>query len=519
MKLERQQKWLIGALGALLFVLFAIIPSAGVPFFASPDETMYARTAVQLAEQGRASFDEPFAKTFSWLHPRSWVSQGAKIVPVGFLGWPWTIQSLAKVGGIASLPWAGSLLLLSAMWPLFQLLRRYGFWPAWIGTLMVGTFPSIILYANRGVFPNGPVLALAIWVAWLLQRFSAHTKNRLFTSAVIAILATLTLSWRPIEALWILPWWIVMGWQVRPTKKEWIVAGLGCLLILIPLLWLGRATYGTWFGVGYALRDSVTTSVAPIITQNVAARPWWIAYPFDVRAFVWNVWHFGLGLLWPWVLIIGSAIATFFFQEKKTGLKKIRPEIWVGAWMLMVLCLLYGGTAYADRLGPQIATLGNSFLRYLMPVAVLCGWGAAFLWSVFAKTPRTRQIGWIFVIFIALFGIYRATIADDEGVWNTRKELIKYKDMQAQATQWFAPGDLILSERSDKVFFPLFRAVSPLPNKTEIKWYLQSKKTAVGLFARPLSQSDRDVWRRAGLDLQEVTSFPRERLYRITLAP
>ena len=79
----------------------------------------------------------------------------------------------------------------------------------------------------------------------------------------------------------------------------------------------------------------------------------------------------------------------------------------------------------------------------------------------------------------------------------------------------FKLGDVIVSERSDKIFFPLFRGVSPIPAPEQLAALVQHQPIGIGLFARPLSQSQKDAWRHAGFDAQELVSFSRERLYRL----
>jgi hypothetical protein len=184
-------------------------------------------------------------------------------------------------------------------------------------------------------------------------------------------------------------------------------------------------------------------------------------------------------------------------------------------WTIATLLFLYGSGIYVDRFGPRTATIGNSFLRYFLPLAPLCGLAAAFLWRRVVVPRAWQKIGIACVAFLCVFGVYRGFIADDEGVLATRYALAQYPMIREEARRWFRPGDVILSERSDKVFVPEFRAVSPLPPYEQVGILARSGSVRVGLFARPLSQTQKDDWRRVGLDAQELISFPREKLYQL----
>jgi len=123
----------------------------------------------------------------------------------------------------------------------------------------------------------------------------------------------------------------------------------------------------------------------------------------------------------------------------------------------------------------------------------------------------------VVLALVALMGVYSAFFRDEEGIWATRRELLRYVTVRSAALTTFSSEDVILSERSDKIFFPLFRAVTPLPTSDQIKFLATyASSTALGLFSRPLSFSERDAWRKIGYDVHELQTFDRERLYRLT---
>jgi len=517
MTAKRREGICLGALFALLLALFCVLPFAQREVYASPDETANAVVAHEIAAHGRAYLLESFTGAYPWLHPRSWVSVGGHIAPVGFLGWPAVLAAFVLFGGTAILPWVGMLLILSSVWPFFRLLRRFGFAAAWWGTLVAFTTPNIILYANRSLFANGPVLALAVWGFWLLTQLAERHPWKRGWAFGATSLCVLALALRPSEALWIVPWWAIIAYRFRPTRREWIEIAGGALVVILPLLWLAHGAYGSWFGVGYAARDPVVASVSQLQAPRTSippSSPWWIPYGFHPRNLLWNVGAYLGWLFLPWSLLFVSAFVAYW--RRRTVLARVRRRdgfILLSLWTFAVLLLVYGSGLYADRIGPRAATIANSFLRYFLPVGLLCGWGFAYLWRRFGHWRWVRIAGIVFGIGLAVFGAYRAYFADDEGIWSTRQALTEYRAIRTEAARWFAAEDTIFSDRSDKIFFPAFRAVSPVPSAELVSLLARTGHGRVGLFSRPMSQAQKDEWRRVGLDVHEFASFARERLY------
>ncbi len=517
--LSERRAWLpFACLVVILFVLYAILPSTGSEVFNSPDETASAMVARQIASHWRVSSPEPLAMLFPWLHPRSLVSAGEKLVPVGFLGWPFALGLLHKLFGDFILRWGGVFLLLSAVWPFFCLLRsRFGERAAWYGSLVAFTVPAMILYANRGLFSNGAVLALGLWTFWLL----VQARERGLTvarAAVIGCMTGLTIAVRPVEMIWILPWWIYAGAVLRPKSKEWLAFAMGIILIFAPILLLANDAYGTPFAIGYRVHDNPPSITIPSIAvpkgEQGTARLW-LPYGFHPKNILVNVEAFLVRLSWPWTLLVFIVSFVYIRSSRFPRSAKNHIPFLLSAWTIVSLLFIYGSGLYADHIGVGVVAIGNSFLRYLMPAALFCGWAFSYAWQTFATTVVRRRIFTFIAILLACFGVYRSVWADDEGVASVRRELVRYEQVRDAAAAWFSQSDTILSERSDKIFFPTFRAVSPLPTQDQVRALVYQQGMRVGFFGRPLSQREKDTWRKYGIDAQELGSFGRERLYRL----
>ncbi|MDP3794081.1 MAG: hypothetical protein Q8R07_05035, partial [Candidatus Uhrbacteria bacterium] len=383
-----------------LFAIASILPSVRTATYASPDETATAIIAQNIAARGQAFLVEPLARDFPWLHPRSWVSAGDRIVPVGFLGWPWLMSFFVGFGHGAWLPWIAALIIISSAWPFFRLLRQFHDWKAaWWGTLAAFMLPPFLLYANRSLFPNAAVIALGLWSMWLISVIArsesssdaaiSHHVERLLRRMtprndyvfLLGLLSALTAAIRPIELLWIIPWWVwaARGW--RPSKQERWMIGLGASIVFIPMMLLAYQTYGTALGFGYLMRDnpSASSRVSGYGLQQTVSIAW-LPFGFDVRHIFRNTRAYFIGLLWPWMLILIAAVYVAWKDRSSFPSFRFTPFILAG-WTMLVTLIIYGSGWYNDHIGFWAPTIGNSFLRYTLPVALFAGWGAAYLWK------------------------------------------------------------------------------------------------------------------------------------------
>lgn len=529
---------LILAIG--FFFIGAWLPSATKGVFASPDETAAAVIATTLIKQGNAIISEPMATQIPWLHPRSWVSAGPTLVPIGFLGWPFLIGPFVWAFGTRILPWIGLLLITSALYPVFSLFsRRFLLREAFIGTALLFSFPSILLYTNRGLFGNLPQLALFAW--WLFFMFSPSDEKVSvrfplggMKQVALGALAMSILIVRPVEGIWLLPWMAWWSQKTTWTKKRVLLQLGGALFVAFWYFLVVYRTYGSIFAIGYLLRDNPLPSLdsqVSVLATAPTPTPFWnemLPYGFHPRNIWWNTLSFSKEILWPWVLALVCIwmplTLSFFKKIVQRGMSTIkRAEIFsfftvpsfLALWTVVVLLVLYGSGLYADHIRPGAITIGNSFLRYLLPLVPLWIW--LFLRGLerYREVRPGRVLSTALTIALLLVGVFTVFAKDDEGLLTTRGELQRYSLIRAATQKLFPPQSIILSDRSDKIFFPVTRAVSPLPKISQRALLTQFPDVAIGLFVRPLSQAERDDWRASGVVPQEVQSFGRERLYRL----
>ncbi len=507
----------VGFLALCICATSLVLPFAFQGKYASPDETAVAVVAERLASGQSPRVEEPLAVAYPWLHPRSWVSQGTALVPVGFLGWPLFLTPFAVLG-VGVLPWVAWIWFTSGLYPFYHLLRqRFSSLEASVGILVMAATPMVLLYANRALFPNPAILSAFLWSLWLLEVSKRNARYSFLAGILIGIAAII----RPVELVWMLPWWIWKGMQLPRTRKHLLPLLFAILCVSLSFFGLNRAVYGQAWKVGYWVRDNIPMNTKMIHTEYPVSVKKFLPFGLHPRAIWWNLHSFTGAFLWPLFLLMSAALATYLLPLKRLSLIWISirssPFLWLSIWTLVALLFLYGSGVYQDHVQPGAITVGNSFLRYLLPLAPLGGVAAAYLFEIHSRRRFFVGIASVMIFAFCIFGIYAVTVRDDEGVLSTRTELVRYASISQAALTLFPPGSILISDRSDKVFSHAFRTVSPRPTLEEIERLVRDPEVGlqVGIFARPFSQREKDDFRAVGLDVLEVGAFGRERLYRV----
>ncbi|MBU1034610.1 hypothetical protein KKD42_02330 [Patescibacteria group bacterium] len=505
---------LAAAVIALSLPLF-VLPALGGRHFLSPDETAVSIFGQRFADTGSFQISQPLAEVFSWTHPRSFVAQNGVLLPVGFLGMPLLAAGLIKLFGIYALGLFTPLLVISAVFPLMSFVKKWGRLPQLAIAASWLSFPTVILYANRGLFPNLAVVCLTLWSAWLIWRNKSE-----FSLAAAGILAGTALLIRPIEIVWIAPWlflaFIQSKRQDKPLRGNLRQAAIFLLpLLLVCMLGAGLAwkTYGSPFVSGYQLKDVASSygALAADSGTGQAAQSFDWPFGFHPHNVLFNVSFYLMYYLLPWSLVAFVAlIATW-------KIKEWRRHIYTAFWTAGVLILIYGQALYQDHVRMNNVSLANSFLRYLLPLSVIAAFALAFVSRRLKEklhAPGTALAAPCIALMV-LFGLWTAFARDDEGLLQDRIELANYAAISSNAKEILQDGTVVLSDRSDKIFTADFLAVSPLPSLDKIKELAESYEGEVAVFTRTLDDARGQQWSEAGLVVTPLFNAGNETLYSV----
>ncbi|MBD3251599.1 hypothetical protein GF380_04075 [Candidatus Uhrbacteria bacterium] len=497
--------------GCCYLLAGSVLPRTTAVLFASPDETavhLFAQSWVpgQGLQIGHQLQDE--LSSLNVLHPRSMVRQGSVLVPVGFLGMPmliWIFERLATGAG----SFFTVLLVLSAAYPLFRLTSRQRSRIGWMSVALFLTFPTVLLYVNRGLFPNLPIVALTIWSVWLLRGIREERRT-IVTHYIVPMITGLLIGTailiRPVELLWMFPWfvWGLLAGVKSPIRK-WIwtkrfrilIVCVTTIFVCLFGLYTAIKTYPTFSTpfqmpvIGYQLHDDTLTEVPTLMsveTQASATFSDYLPFGFHPRVLWSNMRVYLFGYLGVWIAV--AALGLIVLLRRRFRFKQEGIVLLIGGWMIAVLLMFYGQAQYTDNIRGTVS-LGNSFLRYLLPLTPIIAYLIAqFVDRVWQMKHRGVLTAMILLAFFLIYGPLTAFLGDEEGIVQTQHQLRRYTAIRAQVDKLVPNGSVILSERSDKIFASGPYAVSSrLPDANEML-ELAFVPRDVYLFHRELTEEE-----------------------------
>ncbi|MDF1496891.1 MAG: hypothetical protein P1P90_02425 [Patescibacteria group bacterium] len=529
--------------GILIFALFTAwirLPLVSSSIWMSPDETANMISAITFANEGVFSFSSEITSKFIWAHPRSfvYVPETNMVAPIGFLGMPLILSFIYKLFGLIGLNFFVPFLALLTLFPLWKSLPKK--WPQAVKLMTIiiwMSFPSIILYINRGAFPQTTQLCLMIWVWFLITNSKASTTTTKyydlfvrFSLPIAGALSGLALMIRPIEAIWILPV-IILAFLSKPTNQaphSTFDVGRATSDVrrlthfLIPLIFvllvgakLGADTYGKWFTSGYQIRPEViqlATGDSSKVSAESDAVSIFSALPFSFhpRNIWWNLKNYVIWFFLPWLsLVFGSALILY---KEKFWRDKSGWSILALAWTPAILVLFYGNGIYQDHVRLNEISIGNSFIRYILPISITFAVSAGFIFSRLWRHWTLKLFAVCITIGLTSFGLFTATIRDDEGISKVEQELISYQKTREAGSKNFPANGIIVSDRSDKIFFPVHLAVSPMPTTSQLQ-ELFAQGVVMRFYLPTQDEDGLNKWSEQGFTLRPIFTTGNQTLY------
>lgn len=466
----------------ILYFCSTLWLSFGVPFvFTSPDENANFTFARVFHEQGIAAITDDLAgEMYGQLHPRSVVAVGDQLLPGSFLGLPLLAGMLASIAGDVGALLLTPLLLLAALLAWYDLIRR-SFADsrlALLSTILFAVHPAVWYYASRSMMHNvGFVcwLVIAAWVAIaapLSRQFAGQSSRRarVVEGVVSGICVGVALTFRLSEALWVgaLVAAYLMALQVSWRQKlaRAALIGLGCALPLLGLMYVNTSLYGGPFTTGYTVKDTavtVSSSVDAIAESGTPNVLFAALFPFGIheRSIARNVWNFGVALfplfsLFAGVGIILSLRAKNAPQWRQLAVVTLALAVW--------LAVVYGSWSFNDNPDPTAITIGDSHVRYWLPLFVLSTIFAAraALFAIDRSTHRVAKAATIFVLLAMMGSSAYTVMSGADGLLRTREVLFVGAEKRAAILAMTEPQAIVVVDRADKFLWPYRRVLQPL---------------------------------------------------------
>lgn len=506
-------------------------------FFVSPDENAAFVFAEHWARSG--SFRLPEMLNFDFaglLHPRSALGWGVAIVPGSFLGFLVLTGSVGALLGTSTMLFVTPILAVLAVlawrqvvWRVFEDERL-----ANLAGFFLLFHPAFWYYSGRVMMHNVAFVAFLIFALW------AGVQKRHRFLAGLCLGAALFI--RTSEITWVLPvtigllivkfWYDKSRTQVESVstwkKLRPFVFGLG--LMLVAILIQNEAVYRNPFTFGYNaefpyyMTTSFTVAVAQlpeVVTPETWSHP---LLPFGFHEMnIWrNVSNY-IFALYPWMTVAAIIGVLLLFANRQDRQQlRWRLALAFSVFVSLVLVAVYGSWWTVDNPDPRIISLGNSHVRYWLPIFVAASLFAAyaFRWLI----TQRRWFGYLLLAIIPVLSGYLVFFGHD-GLVASRQALATFAEKRSVILSATEEEAVIVVDRADKYLFPYRRVVTPL--RSEVTYaalpYLE-QEVPLYYFGITLPESDLQYLSEIKLAEQDlvferVLTIDDESLYRIIRRP
>lgn len=473
--------WWIRGCVLVCFMASMLWLSVGISdVYPSPDERANAFFAQTFAEKLSFCSEEPLNVIAKGLvHPRSTVAPGTCILPSSFLGLPVFIgivilvfgvfgSAIASVAAMCVTPCLAGLGVVAWWWTVRRFTGRESM--ADIAAFIVLIHPAFWYYSARVMMHNVPFVSL-LFMAGAVTILAIDRRSVWLASAAGAI-AALAMTMRLVEVpifIVIIAIALIIYRRSAPWKLVLFASG-SAILVFGLYAALSAMTYGSPFVTGYTLPNlrAVASAADSIVAVAPSAfdRVFGLLLPFGFHpmAMMRNVLTYGFQL-YPMLSFLAIAGAIMAWRTKLLGWRLVVGLLFMASvWMAMV----YGSWSMADNVDPSAVTVGNSHVRYWLPLFVASSIFVAYAVDAFAR--RSRAASMIAIVMLLCVGALSAqtVFGGTDGLLATRSALVSYEEKQervfelAHCAEGGDSRPVIIVDHADKYLFPTCRVIVPL---------------------------------------------------------
>ncbi len=442
--------------------------------YTSPDESANAFFAQTFATTGQFCWLEPLNDIAGGLiHPRSTVAPGTCILPTTFLGFPLINGVIFFIFGGVGMMMFTSILAMGGVVSLWWIIRtltkneRLADWSA----LLLLTHPAFWLYSTRSLMVNVPFVALVI--IGIAIFIVAHRRKSVMFGLLAGIIVSIGFSFRLVDA----PVFIVVALILLVVYRRVIDwrsmtgVAIGVILMATGYLGLNSYTYGSALVTGYNLpdvRSVMAVSASDSVDSSFELYKVWssiLPFGFHPRAIVRSVLEYGF-LLYPvtsMMAVAGMIIAWCKKDHRKVWRLLVGLSMIISVW----LAIVYGSWSFSDNPDPKAVTIGNSHVRYWLPVFVIF---SVFAGLTFDEIWKRLKGSWKLIVVSMMMSIVvlsaYTVFTGSDGLIATRKALITFDVKRSVIIDKTESNAVVIVDRADKYVFPHRRVIVPLRSES-----------------------------------------------------
>lgn len=398
------------------------------------------------------------------IHPRSVRSDSGWLKPVSFLG------IILIYGKIASFTTCKIIPFLTPFFSAFGIIFYYllikkifGKRNGFISALILSVLPAFVYYSARSMFHN-TLFAVLLIASFYFAYLSAEEKRG--AAALSGYLLGLAIITRSSELIWLIPVWLII-WLFNIKKfglMKFIIFIAFLFFAVSPAMYWNKILYQSYWRGGYnemnqsiiniveaaTNADGVKNSLT-LIKNNFfhfgfnPAKSLKMLYFYFAKMFYW--------IFWP---------AFFGFLLMVSKIKKWKKKHLVYLMSLftaaIILISYYGSWDFHDNPDSKSRTIGNSYVRYWLPVYLGAIPLAVIFFmkfsNIFKKKILIRCSRALIVFLIFFISIKFVLFGSDEGLATTARKQLAVRYEYEQILNLTESNAIIITQYHDKILFP-----------------------------------------------------------------
>lgn len=533
-------KWIKGnrAEAALLFAVFIFFfiyswfylgTAAETAKFNSPDEAANYFFIKNYVAEGTLKVFEPLnLATGGLVHPRSITTMGGHLVPGSFLGLILIYGCLAKIFTLGIIWWLTPFFAAAAVFFFYGIIknifdRRIALWSAFL--LLV--HPAFWYYASRGFFPNILFVSLLLAGFYFLVCRSKLTRNKTRNYAkfgLSGLFFSLAMAVRLSEIIWVgaILFFLFLIYRKNLKWPEIIIFLVSAGLAFVPVIFYNQTIYGEPLTTAYNLGEG--SSADGGATWFISATKFIFPFGIQIKNVFLNFSTYFVGMFW-WIALPAAFGAAVFIKRliaEKLD-KKIIIYLSLGGFISLFLFLYYGSWVFYDNPAKE-ASVGTSYVRYWLPIYILSLPLVAFTLAKlvdFIRPLRQKLFAAVLCLIFILFGINLTFFDKNDGLAYIYKNVHDYTAIAEEVNAIIPSDAVIIVDRADKIFFPEYRVITPLREKSTYAAIPELAKTLpLYYYGLPLVEKEMDYLYdgridREEIEIVEIKNFGAETLYKL----
>ncbi len=406
--------------------------------------------------------------TSNLIHTRSINVLDANLVPVTFLPALFLFGLSAKVLGSVGILFLSPLLAVLTGYLIYRL-TYYIFKDldiAFLTALLLLALAPWFYFANVVMLPTILFIFLvSLGFFCLANSLLKRDKNNFWWFCSTLVLSTAIVV-RPTEIVWLTLLTIVVLYVKRHhlNFKRIFISFLVLATVVWLFLWGNNIVYGDYLSFGYLNLQSNTLS--PEFNGHSGSfldtiKLLIIPFGFDLALIAKNFVKYFLVIILYQVLFAGGGLILMLFNDRvKYAWKKY---FLLTPFIFLIILLFYGSWNLADPLVKELNKISISYVRYFMPLYIwilpLAAYGLKKLF--YSKNKVSKLALYTITAVIMISSIRFSFYSTYDGLFATQETLQEYYYQFKQVKEIVPQDSIIITERSDKLFFPYYKVIAP----------------------------------------------------------